>query len=167
MDPLSIAASIAGLVALTASIITNGCSLLSRVKKNSTEIGALWKEVACLTGILHTVKAKLDEAKLDEVKPIPWLPKDQEAKWQEAKWQENMIECNKTLEDTEGLMESLASSNIVGLVVKGKSLSDRVERQVAKIERFKSLFTLCLQLLNKFVGTASTPTRRDANAMCY
>ena len=136
MDPLSIAASIAGLLTLTGTIISKGYALSSRVKKNGGDIEALLNEIAIFSGILSGLKA----CSL----VMDWLPTDHEKIWQDS-----ITECTRTLEELDGILSSLSSANALRLMVKGESMATRFEKLVSKIERFKSFFVLCLQLQSK------------------
>jgi hypothetical protein len=62
-----------------------------------------------------------------------------------------MKDCEKTLKELNDVIGSLASANVIHLVVKGGSMAVRVEKLMSKIERFKSFFVLCLQLQSKSV----------------
>jgi hypothetical protein len=146
MDPLSIAASIAGLLALTGQIISTGYACISRVKKNRSDIEAMLNEVAGFSGILVGLKAQYSATDESESTPLHWLAKNHETTWQDS-----MKGCEKTLKEINGIVDSLTSANVIHLMVKGGSMIVRVEKLVAKIERFKSFFVLCLQLQKKLV----------------
>jgi hypothetical protein len=145
MDPLSIAASVAGLLALTGTIISKGYACVSRVKKNGGDIEVMLNEVVGFSGILVGLKdlySAMDESRM----PLHWLVEDHETIWQDS-----MKDCEKTLKELNDVIGSLASANVIHLVVKGGSMAVRVEKLVSKIERFKSFFVLCLQLQSKSV----------------
>lgn len=145
MDPLSISASIAGLLALAGTIISQGYACVSRVKKNGGDMEVMLNEVAGFSGILVGLKdlySAMDESPM----PLHWFAKDHETIWQDS-----MKDCEKTLKELKDIVGSLASANVINLMVKGGSMTDRIEKLASKIERFKSFFALCLQLQSKSV----------------
>jgi hypothetical protein len=145
MDPLSIAASIARLLSLTGTIISKGYACLYRVEKNGSNIGAMLNEVAGFSGILvglndlYSATDKLPTS-------LHWLLKDHETIWQDS-----MKDYEKTMEELNGIVDSVAFANVIPLMVRGGSMAVRVEKLLSKIERFKSFFGLCLQLQRKSV----------------
>jgi hypothetical protein len=116
------------------------------VKKNRGDIEVMLNEVAGFSGILVGLKAQYSVTDESELTPLHWLAKNHEATWQDS-----MKGCEKTLKEINGIVDSLASANVIHLMAKGSSIAVRVEKLVAKIERFKSFFVLCLQLQNKLV----------------
>lgn len=56
MDPLSISASIAGLITITNSIVTNGFKYLSEFKQSDETVKSLFHEVNLLFGTLHSLQ---------------------------------------------------------------------------------------------------------------
>ncbi|TVY21838.1 Serine/threonine-protein phosphatase 6 regulatory ankyrin repeat subunit C [Lachnellula arida] len=56
MDPLSISASIAGLITITNAIVTSGFKYLSEFKHSDETIKALFHEVNLLSGTLHSLQ---------------------------------------------------------------------------------------------------------------
>ena len=145
MDPLSITASIAGILALAGTIISQGYACVSRVKKNGGDIEVMLNEVACFSGILASLKG-LYSAMNKSPRPLHWLTRDHETIWQDS-----MKDCEKALKELKDIVGSLASANVIHLMVKGGSMAVRVEKLTSKIERFKSFFVLCLQLQSKSV----------------
>lgn len=145
MDPLSIAASIAGLLALTGTILSKGYACISRVKKNGGDIADMLNEVAAFSGILVGLKAQYSAADVAST-PLHWLAKDHETIWQDS-----IKDCEKTLQELSGIVGSLVSANTINLIVKGGSMAARLEKLMTKIERFKSFFVLCLQFSSKSV----------------
>ena len=146
MDPLSISASVAGLLALSASIISTGYACISRVKNNEGNVQALLNEIASFSGILAGIKDQYPTDDASGPAPLHWLGKDHETVWQDS-----LNDCDKNLKEVKGIVDSLASGNVVRLVVKGASMANKVERLMSKIERFKSFFVLCLQLQSESV----------------
>jgi len=150
MDPLSIAASIAGLLTITSAIISKGYAHISQAKKNEGDIAHLLNEVASFAGILFGLKSLFFTADDSDISPLQWFGKDSADTWQDT-----LQTCEKTLTEIKDLMESLASSNSVRLMIKGASMASRIEKLFAQVERYKSLFILCLQIQNKFVPLSS------------
>jgi hypothetical protein len=145
MDPLSIAASIARLLALTGTIISKGHACLYRVEKNRGDIGAMLNEVAGFSGNLVGLN-DLYSATDELLTSLHWL-----LKYHEIIWQDSMKDYEKTMEELNDIFNSLASTNVIPLMVRGGSMAVRVEKLLSKIERFKSFFGLCLQLQRKSV----------------
>ncbi|KAN0094142.1 ankyrin [Hyaloscypha variabilis] len=140
MDPLSITASIAGLLAIAGTITSKGYACVSRVKNNGGDIEVMLNEVAGFSGILVGLKelySAIDESPM----PLHLL-----ANGHDAIWQDSMKDCEKTLKELNDIVGSLASANVIHLMVKGGSMAVKVEKLVSKIERFKSFFVLCLQM---------------------
>lgn len=145
MDPLSIAASIAGLLTITGAIVSKGYAHISQAK-NEGDIAHLLNEVTSLAGILFSLKFQHAASGESEASPLQWFAQDSAEIWQDT-----LQTCEKTLTEIRDLVESLASSNSIRLMIKGVSITSRIEKLLPQIERFKSLFILCLQLQNKFV----------------
>jgi hypothetical protein len=145
MDPLSIAASIARLLTLTGTIISKGHACLYRVEKNRGDIGAMLNEVAGFSGI-HVGLNDLYSATDELLTSLHWL-----LKYHEIIWQDSMKDYEKTMKELNDIFNSLASTNVIPLMVRGGSMAVRVEKLLSKIERFKSFFGLCLQLQRKSV----------------
>jgi hypothetical protein len=144
MDPLSIAASIAGLLSLTGAILSKGYAALNRAKKNGSDIEAMLSELASFSGVLFSLKAQFDETEQTS-NPLQWLAEDHT-----KMWQEKLEDCDKTLKELVAVVTSLATTNVVKLMVKGDTLNSNIDKLVLKIERFKSFFILCLQLQAKY-----------------
>jgi ABC-type transporter Mla subunit MlaD len=66
MDPLSISASVAGLIMITNSIVTNGFKYLSEFKQSDETIRNLFHEVNLLFGILHSLEKVTERLEADE-----------------------------------------------------------------------------------------------------
>ncbi|KAF2728334.1 hypothetical protein EJ04DRAFT_569592 [Polyplosphaeria fusca] len=147
MDPLSIAASIAGLLTITGAIISKGYAHISQAKKNESDLARLLNEIASFGGILFGLKSQLTVSGESEGSPLPWLA---------GTWENTLQTCEKILTETKDLVESLVSSNSVRLIIKGVSMTSRIERLLPQVERFKSLFILCLQLQNNVDSETST-----------
>lgn len=154
MDPLSIAASIAGLLTITGAIVSKGYAHISQAKRSEGNIAHLLNEVASFAGILFGLKSQYAAGRESELSPLQWFAQDSAETWQDT-----LQTCEKTLTEIKDLVESLASSHSVRLMIRGVSVISRIEKLLLQIERFKSLFILYLQLQNKFVPF---PSRRFA-----
>ncbi|KAF2682172.1 ankyrin [Lentithecium fluviatile CBS 122367] len=143
MDPLSIAASIAGLLTITGAIVSRGYAQISQAKKQDTDFAALLNEVASFSGILLGLQSQFNAIGESEDSPFPWF-----AQGSADTWQETLKTCEQTLTEIKEILESRASSKTVRLMVKGVAMTARIEKLVVQVERFKSLFILCLQLQN-------------------
>jgi hypothetical protein len=146
MDPLSIAASTTGLLTITGAIVSKGYAHISQAKKNEGDIAHLLNEVASFAGILFGLKSQYITGDGSDTSPLQWFGQESADTWQDT-----LQACEKTLTEIKDLVESLTSSNSVRLMIKGVSMTSRIERLFGQIERYKSLFILCLQLQNKFV----------------
>ena len=146
MDPLSITASVAGILALTGTIISKGYACILRVKKNKSDVQAVLNEVAGFSGILVGLNARYLKTEDSNSTSLEWL-----SKCHETMWQDTIKDCEKTLKEIEAILESLSTANVIQLVVKGESKANKLEKLLSKLERFKSFFVLCLQLQNKSV----------------
>jgi hypothetical protein len=146
MDPLSITASVAGILALAGTIISKGYACISRVKKNESEVKEVLNEVAGFSGILVGLTARYSKNEDPGSTSLEWLAKNHETMWQDS-----IKDCEKTLKEIGVLLESLSTANAIQLIVKGDTKANKVEKLLSKLERFKSFFVLCLQLQNKLV----------------
>ena len=61
VDPLSIAASVAGLISLAASVIQNGYKLFNTVRDCPKELLTILSEVSGLNGVLIALKPVVEE----------------------------------------------------------------------------------------------------------
>jgi len=140
MDPLSIAASIAGLLSLTGAIITKGYTCISRVKNIEREVRGILDEVARFGGFLACLNARFSTTDGLESTPFHRLPESRRSMWLDS-----VKDCEKTLNELRKTIDSLLSANGVRLVLKGGSMVLDLENLVAKVERFKTLFVMYLQ----------------------
>lgn len=139
MDPLSIAASVAGLLAIVGPIISKGYSIISGIQKGSN-IKALVNEISGFSGVLVGVKSYFST--LDGKAPlIPSL----DASTLDATVQS----CEQTLREVNELLNEVADAGALSLAIKSGGLNNRVAKLVSRLEGYKSFFTLCLQLQSK------------------
>ncbi|KAF2749094.1 ankyrin [Sporormia fimetaria CBS 119925] len=142
MDPLSIAASIAGLLTLSGAIISHGYAHISKAKGNRTEFNQLLSEVSSLAGLLHVLQQQHATHGGTDV-PLIRVPGETAETWKVT-----LERCQTTLNEIKSLIDSLASANAVRLMIRGVSLSNKVASLLNQAERYKTLFALCLQLQN-------------------
>ena len=102
MDPLSIAASIAGLLTITGAIISTGYAHISQAKKNEGDVAHLLNEVASFAGILFGLKSQYFTGDDSDTLPLQWFGQDSADTWQDT-----LQACEKTLTEIKDLVESL------------------------------------------------------------
>ncbi|KAH6974465.1 hypothetical protein BKA56DRAFT_591345 [Ilyonectria sp. MPI-CAGE-AT-0026] len=132
MDPLSLAASIAGLLSLAASVVSTGYKLKSRMSKNVDDLAALLNETAGFSGILLAVKAHL------ESKPSILADPESMGKM--------LAESRNTLDEIAALLEKLSTANRLMLLVTSEGREERLEKLFKRIEQYKLFFILCFHL---------------------
>ncbi|KAM0327007.1 hypothetical protein ACHAQA_006129 [Verticillium albo-atrum] len=150
MDPLSIAASTAGLLTLTAQIISRGYACIARLKSNDEDVRTAVNEVASFSGILTAVESQCKESAAPLSSPLHHLIVNNQ-----PSWKTKVEECEAVLVDMTGILDALAKANTAQLLVKGSSLNTKLEKLTMQIEKSKSFFILCLQLQNN-VDTRSS-----------
>lgn len=132
MDPLSLAASIAGLLSLAASVVSTGYKLKSRMSKNVDDLAVLLNETAGFSGILLAVKAHLESK--------PSILADPES------MDKMLAESRKTLDEIAALLEKLSTANRLVLLVTSEGREERLEKLFKRIEQYKLFFILCFHL---------------------
>jgi hypothetical protein len=137
MDPLSIAASIAGLLTLGASIVSTGYALCSKAKYSRHDLRLLTNEVAGLAGILLGVRAHTDS------KPL--------AHSVDAVMKEMLKDCKDCLVQTSALLDEISQANRLSTVIKGDGRDEQMQKLLRRIEHYKSFFILCFQLRQRSV----------------
>ncbi|KAF4948807.1 hypothetical protein FGADI_9364 [Fusarium gaditjirri] len=132
MDPLSLAASIAGLVSLAGAVISAGYKLNSKLNEDTSDTKTLVNETASFSGILLGVKAHLESFKT--------LNADLEA-------------VHKTIEDSkltikliDELLAKLSKSNRIETLIKAGGREEQAVKLLRRIEQYKTFFVLCFQL---------------------
>lgn len=149
MDPLSIAASVAGLLSLAGAVVSKGYACVNKAKKNGAEISGVLDEVAGFSGILVALKAQVTDAD-ESSDPLQWFAEDHA-----LLWQNNVKDCEKTLKELSEIILSLTTAKVIKLMIKGDTINANLDKLVGKMERYKSFFILCLQLQAKFASTIS------------
>ncbi|PNP79792.1 hypothetical protein FNYG_06885 [Fusarium nygamai] len=132
MDPLSLAASIAGLVSLAGAVISAGYKLNSKLNEDTSDTKTLVTETANFSGILLGVKAHLESFKSLDV--------DLEAV-------RNTIEDSKvTIKLIDELLAKLSKSNRIEMLIKAGGREEQAVKLLRRIEQYKMFFVLCFQL---------------------
>lgn len=135
MDPLSLAASIAGLLSLAGSVISAGYTVSMRLKRGTDEIKAVTNEVAAFSGILVGVNSVL--------RPDghgPSCPPGTQAL---------LDDCRNTLNEISEILGQLTNASRLSLVLTGDEKEKRLEKLAHRIEQYKSFFVLCFHLENR------------------
>lgn len=141
MDPLSISASIAGLISLGAAIVSNGYVLFSKIKRRSEDIQALVNEVASFSGLLVGLQAHLNsEMKTQENPSLHGIGGFGRA------WDDAIGECRNILQKVTSLLEELQIEKPLRLALNRDSMTGRAGELISRIERYKTFFILCFQL---------------------
>ena len=132
MDPLSLAASIAGLLSLTASVISAGYTLCSKLSKNASDLPALISETAGFSGVLLAVKTHMES----QPQSVP-----------DPEVMTRMLgACRNTVIEISGMLDKLSKANRISMIVKGEEREERLEKLLRRVEQHKSFFILCFQL---------------------
>ncbi|KAJ4030775.1 hypothetical protein NW761_013354 [Fusarium oxysporum] len=132
MDPLSLAASIAGLVSLAGAVISAGYKLNSKLNEDTSDTKTLVNETANFSGILLGVKAHLES--------FHSLDVDLEAV-------HNTIEDSKlTIKLIDELLAKLSKSNRIEMLIKAGGREEQAVKLLRRIEQYKMFFVLCFQL---------------------
>ncbi|KAH7148231.1 ankyrin repeat-containing domain protein [Dactylonectria macrodidyma] len=132
MDPLSLAASVAGLLSLAAQVISAGYKLCSKMSTNAGDLEMLVNETAAFSGILLGVKSHL-ESRPPVLADLDLMDK--------------MTQDSKTtLKEIDHLLDKMASASRLMVVVKGEGREERLEKLVRRIGQHKLFFILCFQL---------------------
>lgn len=146
MDPLSLSASIAGLITITNAIVTGGFKYLSEFKQGDETIKNLFREVNLLFGILHSLEnvAKQFESEQSSLQHTTRI--------------HHINACDNTLRKIETQLEKVAA--------KRNKVTDRVSlRQralwplskpetmslLAEVERHKTSLSLALSVDEMYV----------------
>jgi hypothetical protein len=144
MDPLSLSASIAGLIMITNSIVTNGFKYLPEFKQSDETIRSLFNEVNLLFGTLHSLQniaTRLEH----EQSSIPHTTRIH-----------HINACDKTLRKVETQLEKVAA--------KRNTITDRTRQRVVwplskaetkslllEVERQKTSLNLALSVDEMYI----------------
>ncbi|CVK92123.1 related to ankyrin [Fusarium proliferatum] len=132
MDPLSLAASIAGLVSLAGAVISAGYKLNSKLNEDTSDTKTLVTETANFSGILLGVKVHLESFQCLDV---------------DLKAVHNTIEDSKlTIKLIDELLAKLSKSNRIEMLIKAGGREEQAVKLLRRIEQYKMFFVLCFQL---------------------
>ncbi|KAF5702046.1 ankyrin protein [Fusarium globosum] len=132
MDPLSLAASIAGLVSLAGAVISAGYKLNSKLNEDTSDTKTLVVETANFSGILLGVKAHLESFQYLDV---------------DLKAVQSTIEDSKlTIKLIDELIAKLSKSNRIEMLIKAGGREEQAVKLLRRIEQYKTFFILCFQL---------------------
>lgn len=163
MDPLSIAASVAGLLSLAGAIISKGFNLYSKCK-NRDDINLLLTEVSTFSGLLVGIKSfHEDSAQQNNIQgpsqhglsglhpaqpgyPPRLLVRQPHRKSIEPFLRDAIKECSDVLQQIVDLLEELSKKNTLLLAINKDFLTDEATKLTSKLERYKTFFVLSLQL---------------------
>lgn len=137
-DPLSVTAGVVGLLAFAGSTLTKGYSILQSLQASKNDVNQLLIELSQLTGILVAIEAQEKESiKRVEVKQyganaVPQMINS------------SISSCRETLEKVWDILHKLEKSRRAVLAIKWQFLEPDVKKSIQEIERYKTIFILCL-----------------------
>lgn len=134
-DPLSIASGIAGLVALTGTILSAGYSVYSQTKHPLENINGLLNEVACFSGILVGLQAHISKQQRSPSSFFSTQPCHTATE-----------ECKGILEKVQNLLEKLVKTKAVIRPIRWQLEQDDARELVNQLERYKTTFILWFQI---------------------
>ena len=137
-DPLSIAAGVVGLLAFAGSILTKGYSILQSLQDSKNDVNQLLIELSQLTGILVAIEAQEKESN----KRV-----DVEQYGANAAPQildPSISSCREMLKKVWNILHKLEKSRRAVLAIKWQLLEPDVKKSIQEIERYKTVFILCL-----------------------
>jgi hypothetical protein len=141
-DPLSIASGIAGLVTLTATILSNGYRVYSQTKQHSENICSLLNEVACFSGILVGLVAHIRKQQCS-----PRRANTSESYFfSEQPCRIATEECRSILEKIQKLLEKQRKMKGVIRPIRWQFEQDDAKDLVSQLERYKTTFILWFQI---------------------
>ncbi|KAF4986552.1 hypothetical protein FGRMN_10780 [Fusarium graminum] len=132
MDPLSLAASIAGLVSLAGAVISAGYKLSSKINADTNDTKTLVNETATFSGILLGVEKHL--------RSIHPAVVDLTAAEKVAR------DSKVTLKEIEELVKKLSTATRLQMLIKAGGREELAVRLLRRIEQYKLFFILCFQL---------------------
>ena len=137
-DPLSITAGVVGLLAFAGSTLTKGYSILQSLQDSKKDVNQLLIELSQLTGILVAIEAQEKESnkRVDFSKTgANAAPKILDS---------SISTCRDMLEKVWNILHKLEKSRRAVLAIKWQFLEPEVKKSIQEIERYKSIFILCL-----------------------
>ncbi|KAJ0417567.1 hypothetical protein BJY00DRAFT_315856 [Aspergillus carlsbadensis] len=135
-DPISLAASVAGIVALATSIVQGGYKLYNTVKDCPKELNALLGEVSSLNGVLMGLKAVIEGLASSASAPPSVLDLQQ------------LTDCRAALSEIHGILNQLSGASgrtrAAGTRVAWLWKQGEVQGLIERLERHKSTFALAI-----------------------
>jgi hypothetical protein len=137
-DPLSVAASVTGLLTFATTILTKGYGILRSLQDSSKEVQRLLTELSQLTGLLCALAAQEEQAeKTAEVEE----PRNAEIS---QVLESSLNDCRKAMKKLKEILEKLEKSRKAILAVKWQFLEPEINKMIEEIGRYRQIFMLCL-----------------------
>ena len=137
-DPFSITAGVVGLLAFAGSTLTKGYSILQSLQDSKNDVNQLLIQLSQLTGILVAIEAqekesnkRVDSSKMGTNVAPPILDP-------------SISTCREMLGKVWNILHKLEKSRRTVLAIKWQFLEPDVKKSIQEIERYKSIFILCL-----------------------
>ncbi|EGD94597.1 hypothetical protein TESG_02106 [Trichophyton tonsurans CBS 112818] len=152
MDPLSITASVAGLITLAGVIISRGFQISDRFTNTEKELNSLLNEVSSFSGLLVGVKSHFEQHQASTPISIfsPNVRRlragDQLSTTPARHLRTALNDCNSILEDVKRLVEKISRTPTFQIALRSEVFLKEAVRLAAKLERYKSFFILAFQL---------------------
>jgi len=137
-DPLSVAASVTGLLTLAATALTKGYAILRSLQGSSKEVERLLTELSQLTGLLCALSAQKEQAeRTTEVEG----PRNAEIS---QVLESSLNDCRKTMKKLQEILEKLEKSRKAILAIKWQFCEPEINKMIQEIARYRQIFALCL-----------------------
>lgn len=152
MDPLSITASVAGLITLAGVIISKGFQISDRFINTDKELKSLLNEVSSFSGLLVGVQAHFEQPQASAPFSIYSLnlPRPSGRGQSPTTPTEHLYtalnDCKSILEDVKKLVEKISITPSFQLVLRREVFLKEAVKHAAKLERYKSFFILAFQI---------------------
>ena len=137
-DPLSITAGVVGLLAFAGSTLTKGYSILQSLQDSKNDVNQLLIQLSQLTGILVAIEAQEKESN----KQVDLSKTGANAAPQIL--DSSISTCREVLKKVWNILHKLEKSRRAVLAIKWQFLEPEVKKSIQEIERYKSIFILCL-----------------------
>jgi hypothetical protein len=145
-DPLSIAASVAGLLSLAGVVIPKGYALCNKFRARGKVLKSLMDEVSSFSGLLFGLQEHLQADRND----FDQEQNDALMKNLGSRWKDSIDECRELLEEIIQLIDRMSKEGVLRAIIKG-SYDDQIGEHVSKLERYKTFFILCFDLDARYV----------------
>lgn len=140
MDPLSIAASVAGLLALTGTVVSKGYAVISKARKHAADMQVLVNETAMFSGILVAVETTFSALGSSTLATTSISP---------SGMSETVRACEKLVKEIDGLLAADSGNTSIQHLFKGEKIRKEAQELVTRLDKYKTFFILCLQLQSK------------------